>query len=50
MKNEVTTQQYPYGHERIPLITSRGRVIPFFFTKQDGWKRRGEGLREALQL
>jgi hypothetical protein len=38
----------PYGHERISLITSRGYGDFFFFTKQDGGRRRGEGLREAL--
>ena len=29
-----------------PYNLQGGRVIPLFFTKQDGGRRRGEGLRE----
>lgn len=49
--NEVSTQQHPlWAWAYLPNNLQGGRVIPLFFTKQDGGRRRGEGLREALQL
>ena len=51
VQNEVTTQQHPlWAWAYLPNNLQGGRVIPLFFTKQDGGRRRGEGLREALQL
>ena len=54
MKNEVTTQ-HPVRVCGVYLRSSEDyrksglEIFLFFFTKQDGGRKRGEGLREALQ-